>query len=727
MKLEQGLKKIVITGVLLLPFVPLLVSGELFFPFITLKNFVFRVIIEVIFASWLILALRDEAYRPKLSWILKAFVIFLLVIALADAFGENPFKSFWSNYERMEGFVTLAHLFAYFVVAGSILNTKKLWNYFWNTSIGVSVIVGFYGILQLMGKIVINQGGVRLDATFGNATYLGGYMMIHFFLTLLMIRRNSDSDRENKFLIYIYSAIGLLQLFILYSTATRGAILALLGGLFVAAVLALWNGRKDIAVRQIAGGSLIGLLILVGLFLLVKDSKFVNNSATLSRLSSISLEEGSSRFMVWNMAWQGFKERPLLGWGQENFNFVFNKYYNPKMFAQEAWFDRTHNIIFDWLIAGGVLGLLAYLSILLFGIFYLWKKTNLGVLDKSILTGLLTAYFIQNFFVFDNIVSYFLLASFLAYVHFEGSSEENTLKLPKLGEEKIKLIVLPVTAVLLVLTLYSVNYKAYANATTLIEAIRPHEREGPARNLEAFKRALAYNSFGKSETREQLSQMAVSAANAEGAIPELKAGFLELADVEVKDQAEKLSSDARYQLFFGQYLINTGRADEGLEYLNNALELSPAKQDIRFAKATVLIRMSKFQEAFETTKEAFLLAPEYNQARIIYAVGSIYSNKIELLPEILEKRFGDIYINDQRYVNALINTGKFDILAKIWEKSIETNPSDVKNYISLAAVYLELGQRQNSIQILNKAIEIDPEFKEQGEFYIKEIRAGRNP
>jgi len=43
------------------------------------------------------------------------------------------------------------------------------------------------------------------------------------------------------------------------------------------------------------------------------------------------------------MAWEGVKEKPLLGWGQENFNLVFNKYYEPSLYGQEVWFDRVHN------------------------------------------------------------------------------------------------------------------------------------------------------------------------------------------------------------------------------------------------------------------------------------------------------------------------------------------------------------------------------------------------
>jgi O-antigen ligase len=64
------------------------------------------------------------------------------------------------------------------------------------------------------------------------------------------------------------------------------------------------------------------------------------------------------------MVYQGFKEKPVFGWGQENFNYVFNKYYNPAMFDQEQWFDRAHNEFLDWLIAGGLPAFFLYISLL---------------------------------------------------------------------------------------------------------------------------------------------------------------------------------------------------------------------------------------------------------------------------------------------------------------------------------------------------------------------------
>src|SRR3989344_6956530 len=97
------------------PLIPLVWSNELFFPFISARGFFFRIVVEIVFAVWVILALKDNHFRPKGSLVLWTLVIFTGVIFLSYIFGISPYKSLWSNFERMEGFITLAHLFLYFL------------------------------------------------------------------------------------------------------------------------------------------------------------------------------------------------------------------------------------------------------------------------------------------------------------------------------------------------------------------------------------------------------------------------------------------------------------------------------------------------------------------------------------------------------------------------------------------------------------------------------------
>src|SRR3989338_4558013 len=406
------LRVCILVGVFLLPFICLFVSSQFFFPFITGKNFTFRILVEIITGLWIILAIRDTNALPKMSKLFWSFAIFVAVIFISDLLSPNSLKSFWSNYERMEGWVTLAHLFALFVVTSSIM-TKKLWQWLFRVSVGVSLIVFTFGSFQLVGnsewfaahapKIYayfhlhypIHQGGVRLDATFGNATYLAIYMVFHIFLNFVLW---SWAERGSLWE-WFYGFAVISETFILYHTATRGAILGIIGGFFASALLILIFNRDNSRVRKGALGLVTGLVVLIGVFLLFKNSDFVKNSPVMTRFSELSFSDKTteSRFMIWNMAWQGFKERPILGWGQESFNYIFNKHYNPKMYSQEQWFDRTHNVFFDWLVAGGILGIISYLSLFVFALYYMWRRSApFSFVEKSLLTGLFAAYFFHN-------------------------------------------------------------------------------------------------------------------------------------------------------------------------------------------------------------------------------------------------------------------------------------------------------------------------------------------
>lgn len=281
--MEKSLKIIrylILGGIFLTPFLVLIVASSLFFPFITGKNFAFRILVEVIFALWLILTIFDKNYRPKKSWILITFTSFLIVFTLSSIFGENFYRSFWSNYERMEGLITYLHLFAFFLILISVMNPlrqsadgrERLWKWFFNISLFVSVIVGIYGLLQF----AIHQGNGRVDATLGNPTYLAIYMIFHIFLALMIF------FQEKRWFRWFYLPVAVFGLINLYYTATRGAILGLIGGFILALILIiLFYPTKK---AKLLSASFFGLIIiLIVVFLFFKDSQFIKQSPVLSR------------------------------------------------------------------------------------------------------------------------------------------------------------------------------------------------------------------------------------------------------------------------------------------------------------------------------------------------------------------------------------------------------------------------------------------------------------
>jgi len=716
---------IVVGGVFAVLAVPFFVSNGMFFPFITGKGFLFRGIVEVIFFAWLVLAYADPAYRPKKSLMLYAVLGFAVVVAMADFMSENMMKSIWSNYERMEGLVTILHLAVYTIVAATVLNTEKLWMRFFQASVFASALMAFYGLFQLWGIFDVHQGSTRLDATLGNSAYLAVYMLWNIFFAVFLAVR----ERGWNLLRYAYTIIAILDVMILYHTATRGTIIGLIGGAFLTAVLVALFGEKKSAVRRYSAGVIIALVVVVGGFFAAKDTQFVRQSPVLERFASISLQDNTtkSRFMIWNMAWQGFKERPVLGWGQESFNFVFNKYYNPEMYAQESWFDRAHNVFLDWLIAGGILGLGGYLTLFGVAIYLMWcSKSHLSVVERSIFTGLLGGYFIHNFFVFDNLISYILFFSFLAYLAMSTKREEHSqTSLRKSVSPDGHVIVLAAVGALLVM--YMVNYRPYMANLALIHSIDPGY--GLTENLKAFQRVIAYDSFGTPEAREQLMLNVSRVVASPQAPDDLKKQFVDFAKEQMDIQAAEAPRDARYQLFAGNFWRNMGDYQKALGYLQNARELSPKKQAILMEIGSVYLNSGEYDKALEVLKEAYDLAPTYDDARIAYAVGAIYKGDNKLAEEILaplNEQYGGA-IPSELLLQAYVKRNDYQNALKIAEALVAQDPGDVSRHVSLAALYLQVGERVKAVEELKRAIELNPQFKDQGEYYIKEIQAGRNP
>lgn len=682
---RQILRNIVFAGLFLIPFIPFLVSSSFFFPFITTKAFTWRILIEIVFALWLILAFLDTSYRPKRSFILFVVLAFLAIIGLADIFGVAPGKSFWSNFERMEGYLALLHLGMFFVVISSVFREID-WNRWWKTSLVASFLLALYVGAQVAGLLTINQGGVRADGTFGNAIYLAVYMLFHIFIAILFLWR----ERKSVVLRWLYGLLIIVQVLALYYTATRGATLGLLGGLLLVAILSLRNG-EDPGLKKVGTAVLLGLVVLVGGFFAIKDLDFVQNSPVLSRFSSLSLEEikTQGRYFIWPMALEGVKERPLLGWGQENFSYVFQEHYRPEMFRLEPWFDRAHNIFLDWLIAGGVLGLVAYLALYLALLFYIWKSPKdsglqdrpvLSYSEKTILTALVVAYFFHNFFVFDHLTSYVLFFSLLAYIHSRSETKAQDVA----GRENsslTKAILSVAVFILLVASVYFFNIKPMKGNLTLINALQSLQASTDyTATTELFQQAYSSSSLGRPEIVERMTASATAILTSSLSMEEKNSHFVFISQALGKLN-EDLPNDARYRLLAGSFFSSVGLFDEALINLEEARRLIPGKQQVYFELGSLYINNSEFAKALEVFQEAFELAPDYRESRIIYLIGAIYADNRTLEEELGKELSETEEFFDDRLINAYYNRGRIEEVKRILNGRIKLDPSNQALYL----------------------------------------------
>ena len=726
MVLSKYLKRVIVIGLFAAAIItPFYVSTAMFFPYITGKNFLFRIVVEIIFALWLILALSDARARPKSSPVLWAAVATLSALILSTIFGVDPYRSFWSNFERMEGLISHLHLAAYFLVLASVFKTEIEWRRFLYAVSASGAVMAVYGYLQAFGITAISvQSGLRVDGSFGNASYMAVFMLFNVFIAVYLF-----ATEKKNWLKAVFAAMVILGAPVVFLTATRGAILGLVGGFIVLAVL-LAVLMKDKAIRTAAISVVLGVIILISGFLLAQNREFVAKNYVLSRFANLTFAERTiqSRFTIWGMSFEGFKERPILGWGLDNYNQIFNKYYQPSLWLQEPWFDRSHNIVFDWLASSGILGLLAYLSMWASALYVLWKKYFLDASREKLVlaavtSSLLAAYFFHNFFVFDNIISYILFFTILAFVHFQAVSdkEKDTLS-------PINLFYSAIIVFLLILSLYFLNVKPISANIALLKTLKDISAQGQNVDviLSDFQKALSYNTFANQEIREQLSAY-TNGVVASDLPQDLKIKAVSLATAELEKQTKETPDEVRAYIFLSSMYGNVGRHKDALAVIERALELSPKKQQIFFLLADTYLALGDGQKAYGAVKFAYESDPEFESAVKNFAIVAIINGRVSEAEEALVRKFGTIIVPDQSLVTAYARAGEFSKVRDIWLEFIKTEPQNAQYRVNLAATYMELGRPQEAIKELERAIELNPQFKEAGEYFINEIKAGRNP
>lgn len=740
---NNAIKYIIISGLALITLIPLYVSNSFFFPFITGKAFAFRIIVEILFALWIILILREKgttvvgtekSVAPRINAITIAVTVFTFVALLADLFGLNPLRSIWSNFERMEGWITIVHLWGYFLIISSVLTTRKNWETFFNVVLVAGMIVAYYGLRQFLGLAPTHQGD-RVDASLGNSAYMAVYMLINAFISLYMAITKFYPSRIA--LSSVYAVSFLIFSFVMFQTATRGSMLGWMLALIVTAGFYALFGRKSTGqsnlTRGLAGGAILLMVIVGSMVYLNRDAKWIQSNKVLSRLTNISISDTKTqaRGFIWPMAVKGIFETPktaILGVGQENFNYIFNSHYNPKMYAHEQWFDRAHNVFLDWLIAGGLLGLLSYLALYILSFIYIFKS-DLTIGQKSTLIGLLVGYGIHNVFVFDNQTSYVMFFTVLGFI--KGLSNGRDCVLIRNADQKptedgIVLrdyLFLPIIVILLLTTLYFINIRPISANKSLIDGLRSC---GSAKTLsiEPFKKALGYNqSVANQETREQYISCATGVINNQSIAIPTKVEFYNLAKSEIENQIKTTPNDARIYILAGTFYNSIGDVKNATPLLEKALELSPGKQTIIYELGSNYLNVGSTTEGLALMKRAYESATENIVAKVNYAASLVSSGKeAEAL-----KYFGDdkeLFI-DPKVINAYMYAKQYTKAIAAYKALIEKDPENMEAYSPLAYAYILNGQDSMAIDILRKAGNKFPAIKSQTDAYIKQIQEGK--
>lgn len=587
---------------------------------------------EITFFLWAYLAIVNSKYRLSK----RQIIVFLVPIALLISFtisgilAPNSNVAFWSSFERGSGSIFLYHCLAFAVVVASL---AKVHGKEFLTKIYKAV---FYSGIILALSTFVSEHLINIPELFlfksvnsadlsGNSSFSGAYLIFAAFLGALTF----SEVKSKKCRLWI--ALGLVVVLISpIAGVARGAIVGLLTGAIVALFVYLaTNAKKSI---RTLGLSMLGLMLagaaVMGLLVVQPSSKL--HSAFIDAASN-------SRFVFWGAGVEGIKERPVFGWGGDNYNVVFSKYFDTKLLKSsstaEVWVDKPHNVFLENLVSGGIIGgslyILFVLSLFALPV-YLYRRKIISSVSLAMFEGMFFAYFLQGMIFFDTIPNLVLL--FVLFGLFTGSlfgeaydrGSKNTGRLSDGTKTVIGLVLLVILIIswihfvqqptrkakALAYILYNANMVSKQNDFTKLTTISPMGNGNEA-GLIGVNMLATY--------RKEVNTIVAD--------PEL----IKLAHANIEAflvEADKLEyvakNNIRLWLTSGELVAfkmaittppepkNLSRA---LMYVDRAEALSPGNPRIYWTYGRIYVSAREFTKAHEAYTKALDIDPEINLSR----------------------------------------------------------------------------------------------------------------
>jgi len=739
MKASEIYLKLLRWGIFASLFLPLIIFSQYISPFHFGKIVLFRSLVAIMAVIYILLVISDKKYLPRWTPIVIAFTIFTGLYALTSFTGVDFNYSFWGTLERMGGLFSFLHFWVFFIILVSVFRDRKSWEKILKVSIfvGLLSILFAYGQYFKMGNFFVGwQHEGRVIGTIGNAALFAGYLLFILFLSIYFLIKKKTNIRERFF----YGGVLILGIPVLHLTAVRGSIIAFWFGLFLLGLIYLFLFKKR-KIKVYISIALIALLILVGFVWLNKDKEWVKDISWLERITSISLETQTlqTRLWSWYSGWQGFKERPILGWGPENFVLAHAEHFDARHFTSmgsETIWDRAHNIVLEIMTTMGIIGLLSYLSIFAV-VYYLliksFRKKRIKLTTFAVFGVIFFVYFFHNLFIFDTAANYFIFFLTLGYINFITSPKSVFKKLIPGKEKKPNTFLIIVLVILAIILIYKTNIEPILANYACTRAIIAGRAGNSQQAFNKYQQALSYETYqGKYETRHKLATFVVQYNEINQIEGRAKQELLNYAIREVKKNTENHPLDYIPYLYLGRLYIllipeEAGAGEKAEESINKALSINDKNPRVWYELGQAYLSQKKYDEATKTFKQALELNPEVAQSHwflgISYAKAGELEEAIKYIEQATEKGYDykKSVSNIIRLIDIYGRLGDYYKIIDLYKAGIELQPQNAQWHASLAAAYAKIGDYDKAVELALKSAEIDENFKEEAEAFIKSL------
>jgi O-antigen ligase len=776
MEINNKFRWIYSAGFCIILILPLLSLPPYFFPPDWGKTIVFRSITAILLFLFIfqLLFRKNEIKLPNFKkntvfWLLTSL---LAIFLLATVFSVDPLLSLWGNPLRSGGVVTFAFYFVLSALA-YILFKKDDWKNTWNISIAIGVLVSIGAVIQYYGlfyKIFFAMPG-RPSSSLGNPILLAIYLLLLIFLALSL----GVKERITWKKVFYFTSAALFSYVILIA-GSRAAYLGLGAGtlyfLLFYPIRSTLSSALDVKqkvnntstkkIKIIKIATLILLLLSAGFFAYVNTTdqypNFLNQNKLFNSIAprlSIKLILNDSRFHAWSgIDYKILLEKPLLGWGPENFSVGFDKYYNPAIpfLGQDwgGWWDKAHNILLDTGAQAGVFALMVYLSIFAALFYnlnkikrYYSKKAELDLNRYDIAThaimATLVGYLFANFFSFDSFSSYlifFLLVAYSMHLIPQNNEQKEAPVQAKQKNKAWKPAVISVLFIFLMVFLWQYNLMPSQVNSKINEAQQLAKGKQCDKALSLMEKTFTQHTFLDSYARLEYVDLTKTCIDF---YPENNLAY-------IKRGLELISEAVKTQPLYTRFWISMGNSATLLaaqekdvqikndllkkagNYFDKASQLGPKHQEILVGRTKMAIVEKDYNAAKDYSEKCISLESTLGDCYWYLALTEIYSNDLASAQKNLEK----VQNTPKKYeANSIVGLGElsdayasiFDYkdLALVYQKLVKINPGSAQYHSSLAFIYKELGQYAKARQEALTALQLSPESKPNVDAFLNSL------
>lgn len=297
--------------------------------------------IALAFMGWLLEGLVNKRWQVRRHFFFIPLIVYLVWNFLAAALSPRPMHSLGAVVDNEWPVIMMLMLF--WTVRDSRMLIRIV-----QTFLVSSTVAMLYALWQVWGGVELSRGLAltpmgtgyyRAVGFYGFYLTFAGFAMSVFFVCLAFVSELTGRER------WRYGAGALLSFLAVVGTFARSIWLS-----FGAAIplFAFMKSRR------------LGIIVTIGLLAFGATGILLVPTLYDRAVSIVDVSQNETRLNLWTSALAMARDHPVLGVGQDNWDYFFEAYR-----VQEGYYDtivHPHNDYLTALVSGGIVGLVCFVA-----------------------------------------------------------------------------------------------------------------------------------------------------------------------------------------------------------------------------------------------------------------------------------------------------------------------------------------------------------------------------